>query len=245
MGGWGICDIVVDSSFICDDMLTIVCEMTIPGTDVSRISYGTGASGSENKAGGRKEPSKLANDLEHLLDNSTLTDVTIKCDNKTLECHKAILSARSNVFQAMFTHDMKERKNNEILIEDLDYATVADMVRFIYAGRLSDMAPKAGTLLSAAEKYDIRDLKEICCNHLSANLNTEQIVDILVLSDLYKAAELKATSIQFLLSHKEEVFSQPDWKAKLAGHPDLLMEVLEATVDKKDSAPPNKRRRKK
>ena len=72
-----------------------------------------------------------------------------------------------------------------------------------------------------------------------------QIVDILVLSDLYKAAELKVTSIQFLLSHKEEVFSQPDWKAKLAGHPDLLMEVLEATVDKKDSAPPNKRRRKK
>ena len=34
--GWGICDIVVDPSFICDDMLTIVCEMTIPGTDVSR-----------------------------------------------------------------------------------------------------------------------------------------------------------------------------------------------------------------
>ena len=59
--------------------------------------------------------------------------------------------------------------------QDLDYATVADMVRFIYAGRLSDMAPKAGTLLSAAEKYDIRDLKEICCNHLSANLNTEQV----------------------------------------------------------------------
>ena len=54
-----------------------------------RISYGTGASGTENKAGGRKEPSKLANDLEHLLDNSTLTDVTIKCD----KCIKAILSA--------------------------------------------------------------------------------------------------------------------------------------------------------
>ena len=59
---------------------------------IYRISYGTGASGSENKAGGRKEPSKLANDLEHLLDNSTLTDVTIKCDNKTLECHKVTMT---------------------------------------------------------------------------------------------------------------------------------------------------------
>ena len=42
-----------------------------------------------------------------------------------------------------------------------------------------------------------------------------QVVDILVLSDLHKAVELKATAISFLLAHKEEVFSQPDWKIKL------------------------------
>ena len=41
------------------------------------------------------------------------------------------------------------------------------------------------------------------------------MVDILVLSDLHKAVELKATAISFLLAHKEEVFSQPDWKIKL------------------------------
>ena len=41
-----------------------------------------------------------------------------------------------------------------------------------------------------------------------------QVVDILVLSDLHKATELKATAISFLLAHKEEVFSQPDWKVK-------------------------------
>jgi hypothetical protein len=32
------------------------------------------------------------------------------------------------------------------------------------------------------------------------------VVDVLVLSDLHKATELKATSIAFLLAHKEEVF---------------------------------------
>ena len=42
-----------------------------------------------------------------------------------------------------------------------------------------------------------------------------KVVDILVLSDLHKAVELKATAISFLLAHKEEVFSQPDWKIKL------------------------------
>ena len=58
----------------------------------------------------------LASDMENLLDTGTLTDVTIKCDKKTIKCHKAVLSARSAVFRAMFNHDMRENKNNEIVI---------------------------------------------------------------------------------------------------------------------------------
>ena len=58
----------------------------------------------------------LASDMENLLDTGTLTDVTIKCDKKTIKCHKAVLSARSAVFRAMFQHEMREGKNNEILI---------------------------------------------------------------------------------------------------------------------------------
>jgi len=240
--GWGICDILVPSEFINEDTLTIVCEMTIPGNDVTRLGY----TYNDAKSSPRKdESSKLVTDMERLLETSTLTDVTIKCENKILECHKAILSARSNVFRAMFQHDMRETKNNEIIISDLDFTTVKDMVKFIYSGRLVDVAEKSDLLLSAADKYDIKDLKDICCQCLSANLNAEQIVDILVLSDLHKATELKNTAIQFLLCHKEEVFAQPDWKTKLKGHPDLLLEVLESSVEAKGCPPPNKRRRRK
>ena len=58
----------------------------------------------------------LVTDMENLLDTGTLTDVTIKCDKKTIKVHKAVLSARSAVFRAMFNHDMRENKNNEIVI---------------------------------------------------------------------------------------------------------------------------------
>merc|ERR1711874_472595 len=95
----------------------------------------------------------LVSDMENLLDTGTLTDVTIKCDKKTIKVHKAVLSARSAVFRAMFQHDMRENKNNEIVIPDLDFATVSDMVKFIYSGRVKELA----------DKYDIKDLKEICC----------------------------------------------------------------------------------
>ena len=72
-----------------------------------------------------------------------------------------------------------------------------------------------------------------------------QIVDILVLADIHKATDLKNQAIKFLLDHKEEVFAQSDWKHKLRNHPDILMEVLESTMDARDSPVPNKRRRRK
>ena len=50
------------------------------------------------------------------------------------------------------------------------------MVKFIYSGRLKDLADKSDLLLAAADKYDIRDLKNICCQHLAANLSVDQVV---------------------------------------------------------------------
>ena len=61
----------------------------------------------------------------------------------------------------MFQHDMRESKSNEINIQDIDFNTVRDMVKFIYSGRLRDLADKSDLLLAAADKYDIRDLKTL------------------------------------------------------------------------------------
>ena len=85
------------------------------------------------------------------------------------ECFQSI---RSSVFRAMFQHDMRESKSNEIIIPDLDFNTVKDMVRYVYSGRwkmweyflllnflgcrVSDLPDKSDLLLSAADKYDIR-----------------------------------------------------------------------------------------
>ena len=62
--------------------------MTIPGNDVTRLGY----TYNDAKSSPRKdESSKLVTDMERLLETSTLTDVTIKCENKILECHKVVL----------------------------------------------------------------------------------------------------------------------------------------------------------
>ena len=44
----------------------------------------------------------------------------------------------------------------KVIITDLDFDTVKDTVRFIYSGRVKDIAEKSDLLLSAADKYDIK-----------------------------------------------------------------------------------------
>ena len=123
---------------------------------------------------------------------------------------------RSSVFRAMFQHDMRESKSNEIIIPDLDFNTVKDMVRYVYSGRwISLLRVLTWVLFNFNQgewsfrqvrptsqccwqiwhqvrnvskeafinwqlKLSIviltRDLKEECCQSLSANLAVDQVI---------------------------------------------------------------------
>ena len=70
------------------------------------------------------------------LNNRDMSDVTLKCEEKTFPCHKVILAARSDVFEAMFSHkDTKEDATNEVEIVDLDSETLGHMLQFVYTDK--------------------------------------------------------------------------------------------------------------
>ena len=62
-----------------------------------------------------------------------------------------IISVRSNVFAAMFEHNMKENHLNVLKIDDLSYDVVLEMLRFVYTD-LSNMKVCITDLLRAADK---------------------------------------------------------------------------------------------
>lgn len=62
------------------------------------------------------------------------------------------IPARSPVFQAMFEHEMEERKHNRVDITDVDHEVLREMLRFIYTGKASNLEKMADDLLAAADK---------------------------------------------------------------------------------------------
>ena len=62
-----------------------------------------------------------------------ISDFKIICDGKTINCHKIVLGAQSDVFETMFLNmDLNEAKSGEVEIEDFDFDTVETLIYFPY-----------------------------------------------------------------------------------------------------------------
>ena len=129
----------------------------------------TGASGPEAS----HSIMRLSQDFGNMFTNGKFTDCCITCEGKEFRCHKSILAARSSVFDAMFSHNLKEKMNSSVEIVDLDSETVQDMITYIYSGKVGELDGKAKELLSAAEKYDLTDLKQLCEDSLGNNISKD------------------------------------------------------------------------
>jgi len=151
----------------------------------------------------------------------------------------AAIVYRSTVFDAMFTHDMEENRKSKVDIVDLEGETVHDMIVYIYSGKVGELEGKATGLLSAAEKYDLRELKQMCETSLCENINTENVLDLLVLADLHGAATVRSLALKFIVDNGREIVAQTGWRDKLKVYPEIMADMFEAMT----RLPPNKRQR--
>ena len=102
---------------------------------------------------------RLSDDLGQLYESSQFADVTLACEGREFHCVKSLLVARSQVFAAMFEHDMEEAKHGRVEVKDVDSEVMDQMLRFIYTGKAPDLERMAAELLAAADKYALDRLK--------------------------------------------------------------------------------------
>ncbi len=67
-----------------------------------------------------------------------------------------VSSGRSTVFRAMFSHDMTESSGNRnrVVINDFDFKTMQELLRYIYCEEVLNLKEVALDLLQAADKVN-------------------------------------------------------------------------------------------
>jgi speckle-type POZ protein len=114
------------------------------------------------------------------------SDFTIgTSDGEKLEAHKAILAARSEVFDAMLTIDMEEKRENFVAIEDFDSNVLRELLRFIYCEHVANIEKLDIDLYKVAEKYAIERLPELCLDSIYNRIDETNVVEIAAFAEVY------------------------------------------------------------
>merc|ERR1712228_302021 len=103
------------------------------------------------------------------------------------------------------------------------------VLKFMYKGDIENalLEKHASTIFKAADYYEINDLKKACEKVLIKQITIRNMVDMLVMSDMYKAPDLKAAT--------KKLMKQRDWKQKFGGSSHLVFEILESVITKDDA----------
>ncbi|GJM91065.1 hypothetical protein PR202_ga07402 [Eleusine coracana subsp. coracana] len=133
------------------------------------------------------------------------TDVSFLVGGETFSAHKCVLEARSPAFVAeLFTGDTTTR--GCIRIDDMPAQVFKTLLHFIYTDSLPEMNEQeeslmAEHLLAAADRFDLPELKLICEDILSSEINENTVTRILDLAIQHRCETLHDACIEFLEDH--------------------------------------------
>ncbi|AET00865.1 BTB/POZ domain plant protein [Medicago truncatula] len=145
---------------------------------------------------------KRSTTLVRMLRESIHTDATIKLgsSDKIIRVHRAVLAARSPIFEYMFAEDSKENNMLVINISDMSPEVCQAFIDYLY-DNIDDeeLADHSFELLVAAEKYGVIDLREECEKNLQEDINRKNILERLHAAYFYQLPYLKISCAQYLV----------------------------------------------
>ncbi|XP_065203414.1 protein roadkill-like [Planococcus citri] len=176
---------------------------------------------------------RLFDDYERLLADEYYSDVTIKTKDKDYPVYKGVLAARSPVFDAMFRNNMQENATNVVNITDISQEVFEDMLLYIYSGKVKNLK-LAYELIPAADKYDLKGLKDICGAELCEQLSKDTAIKILILAHTHHVDFLKKRALEFIKENTRyaEVKNSEIWNVLITFHADLMAEMLAILLDR-------------
>ena len=136
--------------------------------------------------------------------SGSLTDVTIKCVDKELKVHKAVLAWQSPFFPTMLEADMSEARSGVIELLGITSAAMSDLVDYFYAGTAPNLKSLANELLDVSNRYQI---DRLFVRRLSEKEDGRGS-DTPVQADLYGREKLRKTCFEFISVNTAKISSE-------------------------------------
>lgn len=150
-----------------------------------------------------------------------LCDVVLRAGEREIPTHRAILSACSSYFLAMFTHELLESEQEVVEIKDMDPTVLSSLVDFAYTGNITVTVENVQEILSAASLLQISQVQNLCCEFLKNQLDASNCLGIKCFAEANGCSQLSDIINTFARQHFQEValgseFLNNNWESVAA-----------------------------
>uniref|UniRef100_A0A8C8DPP0 Kelch-like protein 20 n=1 Tax=Oryzias sinensis TaxID=183150 RepID=A0A8C8DPP0_9TELE len=135
-----------------------------------------------------------------------LCDVVLVVGAKKIYAHRVILSACSPYFRAMFTGELAESRQTEVVIRDIDERAMELLIDFAYTSQ-----GNVQTLLPAACLLQLAEIQEACCEFLKRQLDPSNCLGIRAFADTHSCRELLRIADKFTQHNFQEVMESEEF----------------------------------
>ncbi|KAJ5078844.1 kelch like protein [Anaeramoeba ignava] len=147
--------------------------------------------------------SKLSTDFEDLLHSKNYSDfrIIVKSqlqETKTFECHRAILSSRSDYFHGLFRSQMIEAQTGFIEFEDVMPQVMENLLSYIYSGKLEINSENAVEILVFSSRFCFHDLLDFVTDFINDSLSVDTVIHVLGVADSFGIQIMKEKCMKFI-----------------------------------------------
>lgn len=165
--------------------------------------------------------------------------VTFVIKQNSLQISKKLLCLNSKVFAGIL-YGPKKEVDNEIEITDMSYDTVKELLFFIENGYLSETiktdAVALQKLYTAADKYEIKNLKPVCEKYLIMTTTVKNIIEHLEITRLDNSSLLHKYAIQFAQMYLKEIENNSDFKLLMKTYPNIFTRIQNNPINTRTAA---------
>ncbi|XP_015126883.1 protein roadkill [Diachasma alloeum] len=200
------------------------------------------------------EKNSLAQDMARLLKHPKSADTKLTCGGGTahteIPVHASVIAARSDVLADMIApvvqndnqpsshQGQRDAEKNEtnmpyqytLDLTDLSHELTEELLRYVYSDHVDNLDTLASQLLSVAERFRLKGLKELCERNLIETLTPENVASLLLMADEFNCDALKRAGLAYCEENAMNINKSFAWKIMEQVNPELFHEACEAGI---------------
>ena len=147
--------------------------------------------------------------MEEFRTSEILCDVVLEsCDGALFKVHRLVLAACSSYFQAMFTNEMRESKEEKVKIP-LESHVLKLLIEYAYTCKMDlKSLTQVKAVLVAANMLLFNGAEKICVDYIGRKINTKNCVEVITVAEMISSQELSRIAFEFMEKNFVELSCQ-------------------------------------